>query len=66
MSLPGETRYVLLNEDTGTYETFDTEEELIEFLKEEDFSSSELNDLRVISVDAEYEVTPSYELEEVE
>ena len=59
------TEYILLNDETGTFETFSDEDELVEFLKDEEFSPSELREIRVFSVDTEYEVTPSYELEEV-
>lgn len=62
----GKMVFVLLNEDNGTYESFETEEELTDFLKEEDFDRNELEDVIVVEVETEYEVTPSYELEEVE
>jgi hypothetical protein len=64
-ALKGNTLFVLLNEDNGTFETFEDEDDLKEFLEDEEFTRSELKDLRVVEVSSEYEVTPSYELEEI-
>lgn len=62
----GNAEYVLLNEENGTFETFDSEEDLQEFLEEEGFDTDETKELRVLSVDTEYRVNvKSYELEEV-
>ena len=62
----GYMSYILLNEDNGTYETFESRAQLMDFLEDEEFSKKELRELQVIGVSGEYKVTPSFELEEVE
>lgn len=62
----GSVSYVLLNEENGTFDTFESEADLFRFVKREGFDADELEDLRVLEVTQEYEITTRpYELVEV-
>ena len=61
-----DTKYVLMDDD-GNIERFDTEADLEEYLKDQDWDMDELENVNVFSYSKEYRViTNGYELEEVE
>jgi hypothetical protein len=59
--------YVLLDGDTDSFELFETEEDLEEYLEDNDYDEEMLENVRVFSLDEEYTVTfdKKYILEEV-
>lgn len=63
----GEAKFVLIDEANDVFETFESEEELEEYLEEEGYDEDEVEDLRVFKIETEYKVNAdsSYELEEV-
>jgi hypothetical protein len=63
-----ETEYILLDEEDGTFETFDSADELEEYLADQGYESEDgfVPNLRVFSVDTEFKVKASFDLEEVE
>jgi hypothetical protein len=63
-----DTEYILLDDEEGTFETFDDADELEEYLADQGFESEDgfVPNLRVFSVGTEYKVKASFDLEEVE
>lgn len=63
----GKVEYVLIDVENDSYETFESMEDIEEYLDEEDYSEEDLEAVRVFAVETEFEVTldSEYNFEEV-